>query len=202
MPIRTSRVLIVAAVCLTLPCGCTSSLKLSDLGTPQAAGVANGAADAGDTTGSITAQTAEPGRKDELGDLLARVGLLGDNPNEDVQLGKKYLRSNNFELAEQAFRAATQRHPRDAEAWIGLAVSCDRLLRFEAADRAYAEAIRIVGPTADILNDQGFSYMLRGEYTHAQKKLREAEAKEPANPYVQANIRLLEDSYHESKALQ
>src|SRR5579862_9373269 len=115
MPVPTFRLLIVAAVCLTLPVGCASSLKLSDLGSPQGAGAANGDANGGDTTGSITAQTPGPGRKDDLGDLLARVGLLGEDPNEDVQLGKRYIRGNNFELAEQTFRAATQRHPRDAD---------------------------------------------------------------------------------------
>ena len=95
-----------------------------------------------------------------------------------------------------------ERHPRDAEAWVGLAASYDRLHRFDLADRAYAEAIRILGPTAEILNDEGFSYMLRGDYARAQKKLQEAQAQDPSNPYVQANLRLLEDSYRDGKAVQ
>jgi Flp pilus assembly protein TadD len=76
------------------------------------------------------------------------------------------------------------------------------LHRFDLADRAYQEAIRIVGPTAEILNNQGFSYMLRGDYARAHKKLDEAQAKDPANPYVAANMRLLEDSYRAGKAVQ
>ncbi len=44
--------------------------------------------------------------------------------------------------------------------------------------------------------------MLRGDYTRAHKKLEEAEAKDPANPYVQANMRLLEEAYREGKAIQ
>ena len=66
--------------------------------------------------------------------------------------------------------------------------------RFDLADRAYAQAIRIIGPTVEILNDQGFSYMLRGDYARAHKKLDEAQVKDPANPYVQANLQLLEES--------
>jgi Flp pilus assembly protein TadD len=31
------------------------------------------------------------------------------------------------------------------------------LRRFDLADRAYGQAIRIVGPTAEILNNQGYS---------------------------------------------
>jgi Flp pilus assembly protein TadD len=44
--------------------------------------------------------------------------------------------------------------------------------------------------------------MLRGDYTRAHKKLQEAQAKDPSNPYVQANLQLLEESYREGKAIQ
>jgi Flp pilus assembly protein TadD len=53
----------------------------------------------------------------------------------------------------------------------GLAASYDRLRRFDLADRAYQEAIRIVGRTPEVLNDQGFSYILRGDYGRAQRTL-------------------------------
>jgi Flp pilus assembly protein TadD len=119
-----------------------------------------------------------------------------------VQLGKKYFRSNNFGLAEKSFRSAAAQHPNDAEAWVGLAASYDRLRRFDLADRAYAQAQRIVGPTVEILNDEGFSYMLRGDYARAHKLLERAQARDPANPNVQANMQLLEDSYREGKAIQ
>jgi Flp pilus assembly protein TadD len=54
-----------------------------------------------------------------------------------LSLGKKYFRTINCGLAEKHFRAAVEKHPRDAEAWIGLAASYDRLRRFDLADRAY-----------------------------------------------------------------
>jgi Flp pilus assembly protein TadD len=44
--------------------------------------------------------------------------------------------------------------------------------------------------------------MLRGDYARAKKKLQEAQAKDPANPYVQANLQLLEESYHNGRAIQ
>jgi len=91
-------------------------------------------------------------------------GMLGSDPNDDLSLGKKQYRANNYGLAEKYFRRAVESHPRDAEAWLGLAASYDRLRRFDLADRAYAQAIGIVGPTLEILNNQGYSYMLRGDY--------------------------------------
>jgi Tfp pilus assembly protein PilF len=201
MSIRAARVLIVAAACLTWLAACSTSTKLADLGKPNDSSAA-AAGDSSDTTGSIVVTPAEPGPSGEPVEPLSKPGLLGDDPNDDVQLGKKYFRSNNFGLAEKSFRHAVEKHPNDAEAWVGLAASYDRLRRFDLADRAYAGAIRIVGPTAEILNNQGFSYMLRGDYARAHKKLEEAQAKDPANPYVQSNLRLLEEAYREGKAVQ
>ncbi len=205
MSIRVARGLIAmgaVAACLWLA-GCSTSSKLSDIGPPPSSDGSSGSAAAGsDATGSIVTQPAEPGPSGEPVKPLSKPGLLGDDPNDDLQMGKRYFRNNNFGLAEQSFRNAAEKHPRDAEAWVGLAASYDRLHRFDLADRAYARAIRLIGPTAQILNDQRFSYMLRGDYARARRKLEEAQAKDPANPYVQANIQLLEDSIHKAHAVQ
>jgi hypothetical protein len=209
MSIRGARIPIVLAACLTGLIGLggcstsstTSSSTLSEL-FGKSDKSSQTAPDASDTTGTVLTQPAEPGPSGEPVAPLSKPGLVGDDPNDDVQLGKKYFRANNFGLAEKSFRSAVEKHPNDAEAWVGLAASYDRLRRFDLADRAYGEAIRLVGPTAEILNNQGFSYMLRGDYTRAHKKLEEAQAKDPSNPYVQANLQLLEQSYREGKAVQ
>jgi Flp pilus assembly protein TadD len=129
-------------------------------------------------------------------------GLLGSDPNDALSLGKKQYRANNFGLAEKYFRHAAELHPRDAEAWLGLAASYDRLRRFDLADRAYGQAIGILGPNAEILNNQGYSYMLRGDYKRAREKLMAAQRLEPANKYVANNMQLLEDSYRKGKAIE
>lgn len=129
-------------------------------------------------------------------------GLLGSDPNDELSLGKKHYRANDFGLAEKHFRRAVETHPRDAEAWLGLAASYDRLRRFDLADRAYGQAVGIVGPTVEILNNQGYSYMLRGDYKRAHAALAAAQRKDPANKYVQNNLRLLEESYRKGKAVQ
>jgi Flp pilus assembly protein TadD len=130
------------------------------------------------------------------------MGLLGSDPNDDLTRGKRQYRAQNFGLAERYFRKAVESHPRDAEAWLGLAASYDRLRRFDLADRAYSQAIVIVGPTVEILNNQGYSYMLRGDYPRARAKLAAAQAKDPGNKYVQNNLRLLQESARLGKAVE
>jgi Flp pilus assembly protein TadD len=110
---------------------------------------------------------------------------------DDVSLGKKYYLARDYGLAEKHFRAAAESQPRNAEAWLGLAAAYDQLRRFDLADRAYAQVIKIAGETVEIINNQGYSYLLRGDYRRARARLLLADAKSPDNPYVQANLKLL-----------
>jgi Flp pilus assembly protein TadD len=197
MRIGIARALIVAAAGLWLA-GCSTSNKFSDmLGSKSTAADSSAAltplAEA-ESTGSVPAPLGVP--------AAAEPGLLGSDPNDDLNLGKKHYRANNFGLAERYFRRAAELHPRDAEAWLGLAASYDRLRRFDLADRAYAQAIGILGPTVEILNNQGYSYMLRGDYNRARQKLLAAQRKDPRNKYVENNLQLLEKSYRKGKALE
>jgi len=117
-------------------------------------------------------------------------------------MGKKLYRSGNHGLAERYFRRAVESHPRDGEAWLGLAACYDQLRRFELADRAYGEVIKIVGPTSEVLNNQGYSYLLRGDYGRARQTLLQAKARDPSNPYVQNNLDLLAKSARKRKGIE
>ncbi len=138
-----------------------------------------------------------PGTDQGLGQAI-----LGNDPNDDLSLGKRHYKEQNYGIAEKHFRKAVEMQPRAAEAWVGLAASYDRLRRFDLADRAYTQAINIAGPTAEILNNQGYSYMLRGDYKMARKKLVAAQAKDPNNTYVLNNIELLEEVTRKGKGLK
>jgi Flp pilus assembly protein TadD len=116
-------------------------------------------------------------------------------------MGKKQYRAGNFGLAERYFRRAVETHPRDAEAWVGLAAAYDRLRRFDLADRAYEQVTAIIGPTAEVLNNRGYSYMLRGDYPRARATLLAAAAKDPKNPYIKNNLELLDKSFRNGKAV-
>lgn len=150
-----------------------------------------------ETTSEHTGSVA--GMKD---DTPSSTGLMGEDPKGDLELGKKHYRENSFGLAEQHFRRAVEKGPNDLEAWVGLAASYDKLKRFDLADRAYAQAIRLAGPTPEILNNQGYSYLLRGDRQKARRTLLAARAKDPDNPYIQNNLNLLDQSLREGAAVR
>jgi len=207
MSLRKGRVVIALACCVALG-GCETSTKIGDFfhhadeapsgalaEAPPSSPLANPSADpAADpaTTGSIG------------GDKVATAedSLLGSDPSDDLNLGKKQYRAGNFGLAERYFRRAVEAHPRDAEAWVGLAAAYDRLRRFDLADRAYEQVVAIIGPTAEVLNNRGYSYMLRGDYPRARSTLLAAAAKDPKNPYIKNNLELLDKSFRSGKAVQ
>ena len=115
--------------------------------------------------------------------------------DEPLRLGIEHFNRGHYGLAERYFRDAVEKAPRDATAWIGLAASYDRLARFDLADRAYHSAIRLTGETTQILNNEGYSFMLRGDLYHARIKFMKAYEREPNNPMVLNNLNLLNSGY-------
>jgi len=198
-----ARALVIAAASLWLA-GCSTSNSLSDLlaakspGAEVNAAVPPPGAPAPDgvpqTTGTVPPPLGVAPEDDPT--------LLGGDPTDDLSIGKKFYRAGNFGMAERYFRRAVELHPRDAEAWLDLAASYDRLRRFDLADRAYAQAIGIIGPSAEILNNQGYSYMLRGDYKRARATLLAAQRRDPRNKYVANNLRLLAVSASKGKAIE
>jgi tetratricopeptide (TPR) repeat protein len=128
--------------------------------------------------------------------------LMPSTPNDDLSLGRMNFKQGNYGLAERYFRRAVESGPREADAWLGLAASYDRLRRYDLADRAYNQLYGLVGRTPEILNNQGYSMMLRGDYAHARTILMEAQAKDPNNPYIANNINLLAESVRTKKAVR
>lgn len=115
--------------------------------------------------------------------------------DEPLRMGIEHFNRGNYGLAENYFRDATEKMPRDATAWVGLAASYDRLRRFDLADRAYSVAVKLRGETPEILNNIGYSYMLRGNLVAARKKFLKAYEREPDNPMIVNNLKLLNSSY-------
>jgi Tfp pilus assembly protein PilF len=127
--------------------------------------------------------------------------LLGSDRNDDLILGKRHYREKNYGLAEQHFRRAVEKAPRDGEAWLGLAASYDRLKRYDLADRAYSQALAIFGPRPEVINNIGYSYLLRGDLRKARAKFAEAQAKDPGNPTIANNIALVDEAVRRRKGL-
>jgi tetratricopeptide (TPR) repeat protein len=212
MKVGVQRIACVAAGCLLWLTGCeTTSTRLPDIFTANSSGgpagpaVAASEASGLDTTGSLSAPLPANGPGPNAGAEQGARGvlpLMGADPNDDLSVAKQYYRQGSYGLAERHFRRAVEQGPRDAEAWLGLAASYDRLKRFDLADRAYDQLLKLAGPTPEILNNQGFSFILRGNYRKARQILLLAQAKDPANPYIRNNLDLLETSARTRKAVE
>jgi Flp pilus assembly protein TadD len=191
--------MLLLAACLTALAGCeTTSLKLPEIFSKKPVEIDP---ETGDpvATGSVSAKEAAAAAFPLAGPAAPLNSLVGADPKGDVDLGKKQYRAGNYGDAEKHFRRAVEASPRDIEAWVGLAASYDRLKRFDLADRAYEQAIKLAGPRPEILNNQGYSYILRGDFKRARNKLMAARARDPANPYIQNNIALLEETEQTGK---
>src|SRR3954452_11270221 len=114
--------------------------------------------------------------------------------DEPVRVGLEHFNHGSYGLAQRYFKDAVEKAPKDVTAWIGLAASYDRLRRFDLADPAYVQAIRLGGETVQILNDQGYSYMLRGNLSAARRKFEKAYSLDPTNPVIANNLELLNGS--------
>jgi Flp pilus assembly protein TadD len=114
--------------------------------------------------------------------------------DEPLKLALEHFNRGHFGIAAKYFEDAVTKAPKDASAWVGLAASYDRIGRFDLADRAYKQAIKLEGETTAILNNEGYSYMLRGKLVEARRKFLKAYEREPNNPTVVNNLRLLNSS--------
>ncbi|WLA68406.1 tetratricopeptide repeat protein [Bradyrhizobium diazoefficiens] len=114
--------------------------------------------------------------------------------DEPVRMGLEQYNRGNYGISQRYFKDAVEKAPKDVTAWVGLAASYDKLRRFDLADQAYAQAIRLGGETVQILNDQGYSLMLRGNLNGARRKFEKAYSLDPGNPVIANNLELLNGS--------
>ncbi|MDJ1159209.1 tetratricopeptide repeat protein [Chelatococcus sp. SYSU_G07232] len=126
--------------------------------------------------------------------LEAAVDPKYEPSDEPARLGRDHFARGHFGLSERYFRDAVEKTPRDGDAWVGLAASYDHLRRFDLADRAYKEAVRLKGETVQILNNRGYSYLLRGNVRQARIYFNRALSRDPQNPNIINNLALLEQA--------
>jgi Flp pilus assembly protein TadD len=114
-----------------------------------------------------------------------------DIDTSDLAQGKAQFRDANYGLAEKHFRKAVELKADNAEAWMGLAASYDELGRFDFADRAYDQLLKVAGRKPQIVNNMGYSQLLRGNRKKAKSLLLEAKAGMADPTVVDANLALL-----------
>jgi Flp pilus assembly protein TadD len=111
---------------------------------------------------------------------------------DDLETAKLHFRAAHYGLAELHFRRVVEKTSDHVEGWLGLAASYDRLKRYDLADRAYARAFKLAGPIPELLNNRGYSYLLRGNLARASADLSAAVAADPDNESARNNLRLLD----------
>lgn len=119
------------------------------------------------------------------------VSTKGDSSARLLALGKENFASQNFGLSERYFREAVANRSDNVAAWAGLAASYDQLGNFEKADRAYKALVDLKGNDPRVLNNLGYSYLLRGDYKKARSYFNRAQSANPGLEEVQGNLHLL-----------
>jgi tetratricopeptide (TPR) repeat protein len=135
-------------------------------------------------------------RSDERGSFRSpksdHVSLKGDASKVFLAAGQQHFTQQNFGLAEENFRKAVEVRSDSPTGWLGLAASLDQLGRFEQADTAYRQVSELKSNNARVLNNWGYSHLLRGNYQKARKFLNRAQNIDPSLEEVQGNIHLLD----------
>ncbi len=126
---------------------------------------------------------------------VAELSNIGDYTSERALAeARAHFRNNDFGYSAALYKRAAELTPGNAEAYVGLGASYDRLGRFDLADRVYASLFKLSGGTAQYYNNVGYSYMLRGKLSLALTNFRKAQAIDPDNLVVANNIQILKDA--------
>lgn len=108
-----------------------------------------------------------------------------------VAAAQRKFTEGHYGLAVDDFSKAVEGDPLNPEAWLGLAASYDHVGRFDQADKAYAKVQDMLGATPSVLNNMGYSYLLRGNLERSRETLKAAYKGDPSNPYIRNNIDIL-----------
>lgn len=132
---------------------------------------------------------------------VAEVSDIGSyTADRALVQAKAHFRNSDFGHSATFYKRAAELQPANAEAYVGLGASYDRLGRFDLADRVYASLFKLSGGTAQYYNNVGYSHMLRGDFREAMANFRKALAIDPENIVVANNIQLLRDAAAASHA--
>jgi Flp pilus assembly protein TadD len=108
-----------------------------------------------------------------------------------IEQGQRHFAEGHYGSAVDAFAKTIEKDPLNADAWLGAAAAYDQVGRFDEADKAYAKVQTLIGATPSVLNNLGYSYLLRGNLDMSRRTLAAAYKGDPGNPYIRNNIDIL-----------
>jgi Flp pilus assembly protein TadD len=126
---------------------------------------------------------------------VAEISNIGSYSAETALAeARAHFRNNDFGHSAALYKRVVELSPQNAEGYVGLGASYDRLRRFDLADRVYASLLALTGPTAQYYNNVGYSNLLRGNLAAALKNFRAAQKLAPDSIVIANNIQLLKDA--------
>lgn len=146
----------------------------------------------GRETGRLVADLAFA--KGNYAEALARYRLLIDNdPHDALILTRAAIAAFNasdFEQAAVLAKRAIAEPNAGWRAWNTAGAVADLNRDFAAADSAYSEALKRAPARAEILNNIGWSHILRGDWQGALAPLQQAAASAPDQARIADNLEL------------
>lgn len=132
--------------------------------------------------------------KGNYSEALARYDkLLGAAPTQPALLeraGISALKLGDIARAAPLIAQATSGGRGSWRAWNARGVVADMRHDWTDADEAYAQALRLAPDEADIINNRGWSQLLRGDWAGAVQDLQRAAAGDPKATRIVNNLEL------------
>jgi hypothetical protein len=134
-----------------------------------------------------------------LGDLfvepdLSQHGSAAAGPASDFETamtrGKANFAAGKYGIALGQFEQALLMQPNSVRALNAIAATYDQQRNFSLADQYYMRAFRLAPSSSDLLNNVGYSHVLRGDPAGAQSYFALAKSLDPGNQVLAANLRL------------
>ena len=124
--------------------------------------------------------------------LALTTGTLPESVRH-IQEAQLQFTEGHYGLAVDNYSKTVEGDPLNPEAWLGLAAAYDQIGRFDEADKAYGKVQGLIGATPSVLNNLGYSYLLRGNLDKSRVTLLAAYRGDPGNTYILNNINILND---------
>lgn len=131
---------------------------------------------------------------DALAGYEALLGHSPENPELALQAGLAALRVGNIEKASRFIPIAIAGSNSSWRAWNAAGVLADHGCDWAAADKAYLEATNRASNEPALLNNRGWSLLLRGQWQEAYPLLERASAAAPKDERIRDNLELARDA--------
>lgn len=127
--------------------------------------------------------------------------VIKDNGSTAYERGKQLLSQGRLAVAAQAFQAALFADGSSTKVLNALAVTYDKLGRYDLSDRYYERALALNSSDPQTVNNLAVSLAQRGAPDLAVKVLADAQSQRPKDEIIAANLKLAQQQNARSEPL-